>query len=759
MKSRLIVVVLGLSLLVSCGGGNSSSSTPTTPANSTVSLTPATASVATNTTAQLTATVSNSSAGVYWSVNGVVGGNVTIGTVNTAGLYAAPAVVPNPATVTITATSVADTTQFATATITITSGTALALTISPTSASVYTGRTLQFTATFNATTNTGVTWQVNTVTGGDSTNGTITASGLYTAPATVPTTPTVTITAISQSDTSKSATASVTIVLGSTIVVTPAFITLPAGGTQTFTATVNNQPVSVTWALTCNSTKAGACGSITSAGVYTAPAFPPPGGAVAITATSTDQSALPAGANVTVRISNGSLAGQYAFSMTGKNNGSAYASAGSITFDGSGNITGGAEDVNNGAATSVTITGGTYHIGTDGRGNATVQTSVGTETWQIAIKDNGKAYLMRGDSGATGIGTLYLQDATKFAVASVTGNYALQLSGPAAGQAGSAAEAGAFSADGAGVIGSGKLDVSEGTTANPALSVTGVYTAPSSTTGRGTLTLTSNSVQNFAYYLIDATRAVLVETDAGKILRGDFVQQPAGPFTLGSFAGSYAMTASGSGTPGPVALGGIFTLDGAGNVSNGVSDVNSNGNLQNAVPLTGTYVLSDAVTGRVELAVNINGQPRKFALYPAAGNADAIVEIDGVQTTSGRAYRQATNVNTTTQFTGAYAVSMSGTDFINSPGEEDATGLFAPNGGSALTGTIDINDNGTLARNATVQASYLGTSTPGRVTSSLSTSSSALASGQFIYYVVDANHVLILETDSSRVLVGIAEKP
>src|SRR5690349_18405104 len=160
MKSRLIVLLFGLSILLACGGGKSSSSTSTTPANSTVSLTPATASVATNTTAQFTATVSNSSLGVYWSVNGVVGGNVALGTVNTAGLYAAPAVVPSPATVTITATSVADTTQFATATITITSGTALALTISPTSASVYTGRTLQFTATFNATTNTGVTWQV-----------------------------------------------------------------------------------------------------------------------------------------------------------------------------------------------------------------------------------------------------------------------------------------------------------------------------------------------------------------------------------------------------------------------------------------------------------------------------------------------------------------------------------------------------------------------------------------------------------------------
>ena len=69
-----------------------------------------------------TATVTNaqSNAGVTWLVDGVVGGNATVGTITSGGSYAAPAAVPSPATVTVTATSVEDSTKSATAQVTIT---------------------------------------------------------------------------------------------------------------------------------------------------------------------------------------------------------------------------------------------------------------------------------------------------------------------------------------------------------------------------------------------------------------------------------------------------------------------------------------------------------------------------------------------------------------------------------------------------------------------------------------------------------------
>lgn len=60
------------------------------------------------------------------------------------------------------------------------------------------GSTSQFTATVTGTTNTSVTWQVNGVDGGTAATGTISATGLYTAPATMPLSTMLTITAISQ---------------------------------------------------------------------------------------------------------------------------------------------------------------------------------------------------------------------------------------------------------------------------------------------------------------------------------------------------------------------------------------------------------------------------------------------------------------------------------------------------------------------------------------------------------------------------------
>ena len=85
------------------------------------------------------------------------------------------------------------------------------ITVSPTSATVFTGRTQQFTATAVGTTTNTMIWSVNGVPGGDAAFGTITTTGLYTAPATVPTPNSVTVMATSEQNPSSSATAVVTI--------------------------------------------------------------------------------------------------------------------------------------------------------------------------------------------------------------------------------------------------------------------------------------------------------------------------------------------------------------------------------------------------------------------------------------------------------------------------------------------------------------------------------------------------------------------
>jgi hypothetical protein len=84
--------------------------------------------------------------------------------------------------------------------------------ISPTTASVKLGTTQQFTGYSVGSTNNALAWQVNGVAGGNTANGTITPAGLYTAPtAMTMTSNTVTISAVAQADTTKTASSTVTL--------------------------------------------------------------------------------------------------------------------------------------------------------------------------------------------------------------------------------------------------------------------------------------------------------------------------------------------------------------------------------------------------------------------------------------------------------------------------------------------------------------------------------------------------------------------
>jgi hypothetical protein len=112
--------------LVGCGGYSAPSQPPPSPTS--VTITPASASVTASTgTQNFTATVGNDylSRGVTWALsgtgcNGATCGSLTSMTTSSV-TYSAPAAVPNPAMVALTATSVNDTTKSATATITVTS--------------------------------------------------------------------------------------------------------------------------------------------------------------------------------------------------------------------------------------------------------------------------------------------------------------------------------------------------------------------------------------------------------------------------------------------------------------------------------------------------------------------------------------------------------------------------------------------------------------------------------------------------------------
>lgn len=159
----------------------------------------------------------------------VTGGNSTLGSITTAGLYTGPAILPPNSEVSVVAIAQGKTSVFAITDVTIDSGVRVSL--SPTGVTIGTSEQFQFSATVTGDTNTAVSWAVDTVANGTTQTGTITPTactvsmpvtpsssnpvpqgttfGCYTAPATPQTG--VKITATAAADTSQVGTATVNV--------------------------------------------------------------------------------------------------------------------------------------------------------------------------------------------------------------------------------------------------------------------------------------------------------------------------------------------------------------------------------------------------------------------------------------------------------------------------------------------------------------------------------------------------------------------
>ncbi len=243
----------------------------------TVAVAPGTATVPLGSAKTFTATVAGTAnTAVTWSV---VGGAAN-GAISTGGAYTAPAVMPASATVKVRATSVANASVFTDATVTLTQPPAVTLVLSPLTATVTLGATKAFVATVSGNANTAVTWSV----AGGAANGSVTAAGLYSAPAVLPNPATVTLLATSQANALVSAAATITLVPPPVLVaVSPATATLQIGGTKQFSAKVSNAAnTAVTWSVLGGA----ANGTISPAGVYITPATLPAASNVTIRATS-----------------------------------------------------------------------------------------------------------------------------------------------------------------------------------------------------------------------------------------------------------------------------------------------------------------------------------------------------------------------------------------------------------------------------------------------------------------------------------------
>jgi hypothetical protein len=434
--------------------------------------------------------------------------------------------------------------------------------VSPSSATVRPGQTQQFSATVTGSSNTAITWSIG------SGQGTISSSGLYTAPS-APTVPaSVTVTATAQADTSKSNTAAVTLVALQSLAISPRSPAITVGGatgTVTFAATgtfsdgaTSPNLTKADW--TAQSTWTSSNGDVTIAS-GTSTATGAAVGVATVTATDAVGGTISDSTAVNVTGMNMGLAnlhGSYAFAVTHADaRGMAFA-IGSFVADGNGTITSGIEEtsaavgnfppggltfVAGSGCNTPSATGSCYTVYPDGRGVMSIALpgNRGTNYYSFILSSDGppstKGKFMQSDIHSVTEGSIELQTTADFATG-LSGSYAMLLGGMdgtlctvgicAATNQNPIALAGQFATASGGNI-NGVMDVNDSGTINgtagsnaSALAFTATLSGSVDlTTGRGTLVLTLPSALstlytgpwNFVYYMVSANKVFLMQTD------------------------------------------------------------------------------------------------------------------------------------------------------------------------------------------------------------------------------------------------------
>jgi hypothetical protein len=440
----------------------------------------------------------------------------------------------------------------------------------------------------------------------------------------------------------------------------------------------------------------------------------------------------------------------YAFLLRGFDKNGPVVLAGNFTADGTGNITGGNEDINRsgGAQTGLSLqaAGSSYTIGSDNRGCLTLANSAGTTTtFRFSLgtcsttpnqqqggclpdASSKPGYFTRGrliefddasGAGTRGSGILRLQDPTAFTSSALSGMYAFGLSGwDSGGQR--YAMAGSASAS-SGSLSSVAADLNDaGALSSTLTGGSGTYNIAAS--GRGTATLSVGSANfNLTAYPVSRGEVILASTDtlaaSHPLVSGESLSTTA-PFDGASLPNSYMLHMTGVSGSAPDPNIGVLTFDGLSSISGTVYE-NQGGTL-GSTAISATYAI-DATSGRLALTTPQIGQtvgPHPFVAYiipTTSGTAGFVVSTDA-SVQAGALEFQALNPPAATFRTAnvvagyffsadeeADAASLNSTGTISASGtgsqagNEDLSSDVAPHlvPNQGFTGSYSVNKNGT----------------------------------------------------------------
>jgi hypothetical protein len=504
--------------------------------------------------------------------------------------------------------------------------------------------------------------------------------------------------------------------------------------------------------------------------VYTAPAT---AGVVTITASATADPSVTASVKISIVPvgSNAMLNGSYVFFVQGVDSNGSYCASGTIVADGQGGITSGEQDyTDESIQAGPDAFTGTYSIGPDGRGSLTINVSNsllphnGVETFSIAVTSATHALIIQFDGTATSSGTLDFQSPSALNPALISGAFAYTVQGVDIGSQVPISSGGVLlmSASSGSVTGGTYYENDGGSTFTSSLA--GSVTAPDSF-GRGTIAFSVGG--QYAYYAVQGQVLRLVGKSLPSIMDGGgmYGQGSAGAggtFSNTSLGGNYVFFEAGGTVFGPMGLTGQISADGAGHITAGVIDTNDAGTATfSSVANQGLYSISGNGVGTLTLPATIDstgslGSFLVIAIDPSinlldpgsstGGGGALVMDYDANAVACGLIVPQSTG-----DFDGNYAVNFQSVD---ADGEHDWVGQSVASGG-ALTGTVDINDNGATSAGVSFAGTYAADAVnSGRWTG---TFISGGVTHQISYYQVSASIFVIVDTDTADVGIGILE--
>lgn len=377
----------------------------------------------------------------------------------------------------------------------------------------------------------------------------------------------------------------------------------------------------------------------------------------------------------------------------------------------------------------------------DGRGTANLSTQiVGPVVLDFVLVSAQHGELIRFDNDVSPSGTLDKLN-TSLTVANLSGTWAFNLKGTdTAGNP--KATAGVFTIDSSGLITSGIVDSNDNGTihANVAMDLgpaSEVFVA--SGLGRGGIQF-STAVDSPSFYV-----AIILDANHLRLQSGEFDTITGDAYRVSgtSISGPLAFTLAGTGANGAFATGGILNTDGAGNIlNNSLRDANDGGTVTLNTGLAGTY----SIVGN-RATFSLNGGAINLVGYPSMGGIQ-LLDLDAATVASGVALSQQSGVFFSNTLSGHYGATLSGT------GNNHQFGLITEltaNGTGQFTGTLNLNDGGSLARAITLTGSY-AFSPNGRATVVLTTAS---GTRNVILYAVDNSQALFIEADAPQIGQGI----